>query len=114
MSALFTRISHHLNISIVFIVQNLFLQGKQCRNISLNAQYIILMKNVRDKNQVTHLARQFAPNNVKKFVEIYNDATSSERGCIRIDLTPQTPEKFRIQTNVILGDRGLTPTIYFL
>ena len=114
MSALFTRISHHLNISIIFIVQNLFFQGKQCRNISLNAHYIILMKNVRDKNQVNHLARQFAPGKVSQFINIFNDATKGERGYIRVDLTTQTPDRFRIQTNIIPESKGLAPVIYQL
>jgi len=112
MSALFTRISHHLNISIIFIVQNLFFQGKQCRNISLNAHYIILMKNVRDKNQVTHLARQFAPGKVAQFIDAFNDATSAERGYIRVDLTPQTPDRYRIQTNIIPSINGFAPIIH--
>ena len=72
------------------------------------------MKNVRDKNQVTHLGRQFAPGKVTQFIDAFNDATSTERGYIRVDLTPQTPEKYRVQTNIIPGVNGLAPTIYFI
>jgi len=35
---LFTRGSHHRNISVILITQNLFHQGRFCRDISLNAQ----------------------------------------------------------------------------
>ena len=42
---LFTKGSHHLNISIIFISQNLFHQGKQMRSIGLNCHYYIIMKN---------------------------------------------------------------------
>ena len=34
---LFTRGSHHRNISVILITQNLFHQGRFCRDISLNA-----------------------------------------------------------------------------
>jgi hypothetical protein len=44
---LFTKGSHHRNISVILKTQNLFHQGKFCRDISLNAKYIVL-KNVRD------------------------------------------------------------------
>ena len=48
---LFTEGSHHRNISFILITQNLFHQGKYCRDISLNAKYIVVLKNVRDRNQ---------------------------------------------------------------
>ena len=41
---LFTRGSHHRNLSVIYIVQNIFHQGKEMRNISLNAHYIVLFK----------------------------------------------------------------------
>ena len=46
---MFTRGSHHRNISVILITQNLFHQGRFCRDISLNAHYIVAFKNVRDK-----------------------------------------------------------------
>ena len=48
-SDLFTKGSHHRNLSIIYIVQNIFHQGKEMRNISLNAHYIVLFKSPRDK-----------------------------------------------------------------
>ena len=58
---LFTRVSHHRNISVILIIQNLFHQGRFCRDISLNAHYIVALKNVRDKKQVMYLASQVYP-----------------------------------------------------
>ena len=46
---LFTRDSHHHNLSVIYIVQNLFHQGKGSRSISLNSYYLVLFKNPRDK-----------------------------------------------------------------
>ncbi|GFQ81945.1 uncharacterized protein TNCT_607421 [Trichonephila clavata] len=45
---LFTVTSHHSRISVILILQNLFPRTKVMRDISLNAQYIILFKNNRD------------------------------------------------------------------
>jgi len=54
----FTKGSHHRNVSVVFLAQNLFPKNKFARTISLNAHYIILFKNPRDATQFANLARQ--------------------------------------------------------
>ena len=58
---LFTRGSHHRNLSVIYIVQNLFHQGKGSRSISLNSHYLVLFKNPRDKLQILTLAKQMYP-----------------------------------------------------
>ena len=40
---LFTKGSHHRNISVLLLTQNLFHQGINCRDISLNAKYLVLL-----------------------------------------------------------------------
>ena len=65
---LFTKGSHHRNLSIIYIVQNIFHQGKETRNISLNAHYIVLFKSPRDKPQISMLARQVNPGKVQEFM----------------------------------------------
>ena len=37
----FARGSHHRNLSVIYIVQNLFHQGKGSRRISLNSHYLV-------------------------------------------------------------------------
>ena len=64
---LFTKKSHHGNLSVIYIVQNLFHHSKEHRTISLNASYLCLTKNVRDASQIVHLAKQLYPNNTKFF-----------------------------------------------
>ena len=68
---LFTKKSHHGNLSVIYIVQNLFHQSKDHRIISLNASYIVLTKNVRDASQVIQLAKQIYPHNVKYLQILY-------------------------------------------
>jgi len=41
---LFTKSSHHRNISVIHITQNLFHQGRFCRDISLNAKHSVALK----------------------------------------------------------------------
>ena len=58
---IFTKISHHRNVSVVYLNQNLFYKNKQTRTLSLNSHYIVLLKNARDETQVANLARQMYP-----------------------------------------------------
>jgi hypothetical protein len=62
---LFTKGSHHRHISVILITQNVFHQGRFSRDISLNAKYLVVLKNVRDKNQFAYLAKQVYPEDSK-------------------------------------------------
>jgi hypothetical protein len=73
---LFTKGSHHQNLSVIYIVQNIFHQGKEMRNVSLNAHYIMLFKSPRDKQQISMLARQINTGIMQKFMRSYEHATS--------------------------------------
>ena len=79
-SKLFTRISHHKNVSVVYLTQNLFNNNKHNRTISLNAHYMVLFKNVRDATQVHCLARQRFPKNSEAMMQGYKDATGKPYG----------------------------------
>jgi len=104
---LFTKGSHHKNTSVMFLTQNLFSKGKNSRTISLNAQYIMMFNNPRDKTQISYLARQMFPKNPKLLEAAYNDATKGAHGYLFIDLKQSTPHKLRIQTNIFSENRTI-------
>lgn len=108
---LFTRGSHHRNLSVFFLTQNLFHQGRGQRDISLNAGYIVIFKNPRDRAQIQHLARQVCPENPLFLREAYRDATNRAHGYLVIDLKQETPEEFRFRAN-IFPDSHLPPVVY--
>jgi len=62
---LFTKGSHHKNLIVILISQNLFHHGRGPRDISLNANYIVVFKNSHDCAQIRHLARQVYPDDPK-------------------------------------------------
>jgi len=67
---LFTLGSHHRNISVILITQNLFHQGRIFRDISLNTHYILALKNIRDKKQFMYLAGQVYPKKVWVYITL--------------------------------------------
>ena len=73
---IFTKFSHHRNISIIYLSQNLFYKSKQNRTMSLNAHYLVIFKNPRDQNQLATLARQMYAGKSKVLIEAFGDATS--------------------------------------
>jgi len=46
----FTKGSHHINISVIYIVQNLINKGKEHRTISLDSHYIVVFESPRDSS----------------------------------------------------------------
>ena len=71
---IFTKISHHRNLSVVYLTQNLFSKSKQTRTLSLNSHDIVLFKNARDPTQVTNLARQMYPGKSAFTIEALKNA----------------------------------------
>ena len=97
---LFAKGSHHRNISIMFIVQNLFGKNKEQRTISLNSHYLVVFKNARDASQMTHLAKQMYPGKLKYVQESYKDATLPPHGYLLIDLQQDTPDHLHLRTSI--------------
>jgi hypothetical protein len=100
MANIFTRESHHKNISVIYIVQNLFNQGKYMRNISLNCHYIVIMKGIRSAQQVSLLGSQLFPGKTKQIKKIFNKATENCYSYLLFDLHPRSNDRFRIRTRI--------------
>ena len=105
-SNFFTRGSHHRNISVIYIVQNLFNQGKCMRNISLNCHYMIIMKGIRSAQQISVLGSQLFPGKTKSLKKIYNKATEKPFSYLIFDLHPRSNDKFRIRTRITREELG--------
>ena len=97
---LFTKGSHHLNISILFISQNIFYKGAEMRTVNLNCHYTILMNNPNDLSQIRTLASRRYPGNSGFLIEAFEDATKTQYGYIRLDSRLDTPAEYRVQTRI--------------
>jgi len=71
------------------------------REITLNAQYILLCKNRRDKSQIMHLGKQLFPGQSKFFQEVYENATKNPYSYLFIDLRSETPEQLRLRAQIL-------------
>ena len=101
---LFTKGSHHKNISVIFITQNVFHKGKAQRDISLNTKYLVLFKNPRDKVQIQHLARQIHPEDSFFLRDAFVDATHLPHSYLFIDLSQDCLDEFRFRAKIFPND----------
>ena len=99
--------SHHRNISVMYIVQNLFHRGKHHRTISLNAHYMVFFKNPRDVSQIMALAHQMYPQRTEYFLEAYTAATAQPNGYLVIDMKQETLDILRLGSHIFPGEKEI-------
>ena len=96
---LFLQKRHHANMSVILILQNLFCQGKEMRNIHLNTQYVVVFPTPRDKSQFGFVARQVEPQRTKFLTSAYEQATSEPYEHFLLDFKPHTPDPLRYRSD---------------
>ncbi len=99
---IFTILGHHTNCSLIYLSQNLFYNNKTFRNISLNFDYIALMRNKRDLSQIKYLAQQLCPGNTKYIIHSYYAATAKPYGHFVVDCNANSPIELRLRSEIFL------------
>lgn len=95
---IFTKYSHHRDVSVMFLTQNIFHKG--ARTMTLNSHYLVLFKNPRDAAQITYLARQMFPGKSKYMLEAFNDATKNPYTYLVVDLKADTDDAYRLRSGI--------------
>ena len=111
---LFIQGSHHRNLSVILLLQNLFQKGKAIRTATLNAKYIVLFKNPRDKVQAAVMGRQIYPLKGKSFMSVLETATQKPYSYLVIDLQPETPDEYRLRGNIFPSESSPGADIYII
>jgi len=101
---IFSVASHHFHLNVIFITQNIFTKNPFFREMSLNSTYLVLFKNVRDKQQITAFAKQFSPGKTQEFAQIYQQATKKAHSYLFLDHHQRTPDEHRIIANYLATD----------
>ena len=95
---LFTEGSHHRNLSVIAINQNLYFRKDPTQR--RNCQYMFLFNNPIDQQQVMTLARQMYPGNTGYFISKFSDAVNKPYGYLLLNLKPTTQDNQRLLSNV--------------
>ena len=106
---IFTKYSHHRNMTVIFIVQKLYSDSKNARIISGNAQIIVLFKNPRDSRAITVLGSQMFPGRKGFLTSAFADATKEPYSYLVVNAHQSTKEDLRVIGN--LSDAE-SPAVY--
>ena len=109
---LFTKGSHHLKITTIFISQNMFNSSPKNRTISLNSQYMVIMKNPRACSQLNTLAQQlFGKGKSNSLCEIYKDVMKKPYNYFIIDLHPGSNVEYMLRTQIFPDEYPIVYTV---
>ena len=108
LSSIFVRMSHHRGISIILLLNNLYYRGlgHHMRDISLNAQHLVVFSSARDQGTILTLARQMYGPKFRLLTESYNEATSHPYGYLMITTRANTPEALKLRTKIFPGEEN--------
>lgn len=103
---LFTRGSHHLNLTVIFIVQNLYIPGISANTIRLNSHYNVVMSNKTDLDKISLLGKKVGMK--ETLMLAYKDACDSAEnryGYLVVDASPHNPNpEIVLKTKVFPGE----------
>ena len=102
---LFTKGSHNSNLTVIYLVQNVYNQGKSQRTISLNSHYSVVFRNGRDASQFRTMAYQICPNNSKWLIDSFTHAICKLYGYQVLDHHLSTAEHQTVVTYILPGER---------
>ena len=108
MTNLFTVQTHHLNLSCIFILQNLFYQNKHLRTMSLNSHYFILFRQSRDMSQINIIARQIFGKKSNDFLKVYEQIMVKPYSYLLINIHPSNIYRVSVHLDFFPGQYEIT------
>ena len=93
---LFTKDSHHRNITVLYLTQDLFPPGKFSKTINRNAHYIVAFKNPRDQTGIRTILLQAFPDRWRQVLRLFKRITSRPFGYLKLDVHPASDDCYRL------------------
>jgi len=98
---LFTKESHHRDITVMYLTQDMFPPGKFAKSISRNAHYVITFKNPRDNVGLRNLLTQAFPMRWKEVLTTYQRITQRPYGYMVLDFHPSSSDNVRVVSHLL-------------
>ena len=97
---LFTKDSHHRNITVVYLTQDLFSPGKFSKTINHNAHYIVVLKNPRDQTGIRTILLQAFPDRWRQVLRLFKRIPSCPFGYLMLDVNPASGDRYRLWSHL--------------
>ena len=108
---IFTKHSHHSNITVCYFIQDLFPAGKYAKTMNRNTHYMAVFKNPRDKTGIRTVLLQAFSSLWQEALTLFQEATQQPFGYFWLDLHPALDDRYRFWTNNIL-DKDFAAIVY--
>ena len=105
-ATLFTVDGRHMNMSMMFLTQRMFVNNEHFRQISQNCDYFCVFKNPRNSSEIRTLAQQLTPGSLN-LIEIYKEATKNPFSYLLINLTQQCDPNVKYISHVFDENHSL-------
>ena len=105
-ATLFTVDGRHMNMSIVFLTQRMFVNNEHFRQISQNCDYFAIFKNPRNSSEIRTLAQQLTPGSLD-LIDIYMEATKDPFSYLFINLTQECQSQVKYLSKLFDSDYSL-------
>ena len=105
-ATLFTVDGRHMNMSMAFLTQRMFVNNEYFRQISQNSDYFCIFKNPRNSSEIRTLAQQLTPGSLD-LIEIYKEATKNPFSYLLINLTQECDPNVKYLSHVFDENHSL-------
>ena len=105
-ATLFTVDGRHMNMSMAFLTQRMFVNNEHFRQISQNCDYFCIFKNPRNSSEIRTLAQQLTPGSLS-LIEIYKEATKNPFSYLLINLTQECDPSVKYLSHVFNENHSL-------
>ena len=105
LASLFTVDARHMNMSLVFLTQRMFVNDEHFRQISQNCDYFICFKNPRNSSEIRTLAQQITPGSLH-LINMYIEATKDPFSYLFINLTQECPPEVKYLSQFFSRDNS--------
>ena len=105
---LFTKDSHHRNITVFYLAQDIFPPGKFSKTINRNAHYIIAFKNPRDKTGLRTVLLQAFPDRWRSILHLLEWITDKPFSYLMLDLHPASDDRYRLWSKLTPSEGNTT------
>lgn len=99
LSDFFSKYSHHNELSVLLILQNLFSKGSERVTMLRNAHYLVLFNNPLDQSVIHTMSRRIDPDNYKKLKGMLISVVEKYR-YILIDGHQTTPKALKYRGDI--------------
>ena len=104
LTSLFTRGSHHENLSVICLLQSMYYKNTQ--TMRRNSHYLILFDMPSDRTQVRTISYQMFPTAPHYLLENYNRAVAKPYGYLVVVSKPNIKQDERLKTDIFKDEKS--------